>query len=33
MTIFVILGVTIRVLVGCILIAKLIASDDHYEPY
>jgi hypothetical protein len=33
MTTLVILGVAIGLLVGCILVAKLIASDDHYEPY
>jgi hypothetical protein len=33
MTTFVILGGAIGLLVGCIVIAKLIASDDHHEPY
>jgi|SwirhirootsSR3_FD_contig_31_4544999_length_211_multi_2_in_0_out_0_1 hypothetical protein len=33
MTIIVILGVAIGLLVGIILVAKLIASDDHHEPY
>jgi len=33
MTTFVFLGVAIGLLAACILIARLIASDDHYEPY
>ena len=32
-TTFVILNAAIGLLVGCTLIAKLIASDDHSEPY
>jgi hypothetical protein len=30
---FAILNLSIGLLVGCILIAKLMASDDHYEPH
>jgi hypothetical protein len=33
MTTFVFLGVAIGLLAACVLIAKLIASDDHHEPY
>jgi len=33
MTTFVFLGVAIGLVAACVLIARLIASDEHHEPY